>query len=751
MPGPGRTIWGCVEKWATPLSLAFHALIMSAEEKKLQSAIANKYNLTYNPLPPVGDGFFLQPEKAVKLSSSALLSIWMLSRVLCRNENVLSLYNAEKWFLKGMRENFRGVASVDGWPEDKCIQPLLSLSYDDDFRDLFPYILETFEMSPNLLQTYSDDFVNKGKRTYSHLMKRRYGMFYTPSDVSEYIVNQMISSWNRSNGKTHCGSLNITCLDPACGTGVFLLAALRGIRYHHSHTSQQGSLHTAVHSLYGMDISCQAIQSAAFVILLECAKDVIDKKLSFWSAWQAIRGNFAVIDSTLVQGTGTSYSQKKKDSQDLRTMIRETLLDRDVDINVLYRYLKYRKRNKHLKLNNLFLDIRLGDIFEEMCEGFTFVIGNPPYSKIPHDQWNEKRRRIFISMPDKNTIGAANTYPLFVEMMWRFTKHDPARGGMIVPLSIAYSSGKPLKTLRYAIQNIKGEWTFYFFDRTPDSIFGDNIKTRNAIVFFRRDEDSQSIINTSSFLRWTSRNRVSLFENLRAQTLDSISIENFIPKIGTGIEMATYKLLLSKREKVRKWWKSLPASALLPNYNTRHIFYYSTAYNWLPIFRSIPTLKNTNGVIVPKSIRRMIFESERNARFFFAVASSRLAYWLWRVEGDGFHLTSNFMARLPFHPSLFSSGNVHELENLAEALWVKLRQYPIVGVNSSQTTINYCPYKCGDVLDKIDSIIVNAYGIDYGFLTFLKEFIVNNIIVGRENETKYKPILSLLSDAGVIE
>ena len=137
-------------------------------------------------------------------------------------------------------------------------------------------------------------------------------------------------------------------------------------------------------------------------------------------------------------------------------------------------------------------------------------------------------------------------------MMWQFTKLKKSASGIIVPLSIAYHSGKPYKNLRNKIQSINGEWTFQFFDRTPDSIFGDDIKTRNSIIFFKRNNSSENSITSSTFKRWNSRNRVALFNNLKSIKLKSIKIKNLIPKIGTSIEFDVYKNLQFQRNNLKR-------------------------------------------------------------------------------------------------------------------------------------------------------------------------------------------------------
>ena len=46
---------------------------------------------------------------------------------------------------------------------------------------------------------------------------------------------------------------------------------------------------------------------------------------------------------------------------------------------------------------------------------------------------------------------------------------------------------------------------------------------------------------------------------------------------------------------------------------------------------------------------------EEHAEVVFAILSSRLTYWLWHVEGDGFHVGAWFVKQLPFGRTSFTT------------------------------------------------------------------------------------------------
>jgi hypothetical protein len=745
VPGPGRTIQSTVTPWTKPLAAAFESIVSAPKSEYLRKEIATRYRLTFSPIMPIGDDCQASLDEIVQLASSAILSFWMLAKMVQVENDSLSFSDAERWFLGDSASQIPGITGCGGhWPPEDCLKPLSSLSFGWEFEDLLPYIFEVF-------QFYSNGIGGPTKASSRTVRaeKRHHGVFYTPSDVAEFIVRQVLKPWGKDTAQDRLP--DPICLDPACGTGVFLLAVLTVCAIEYPALGNASLLDIAVRSLYGMDKNQQAIQSCVFAILSRCMEDISARGLSPWRAWQAIRGNFAVADSTLVMERRKTEPSPKTSQHRSRLRTRACLLDPKVTNHPIPADGEASTQNmastRYWSLGGWLEQKQgsrnLGDLFEECTEGFSIVVGNPPYTSVPQDGLQAIRQNLFVSAPGNDRAKSGNLYTLFVEMMWRLARSDYARAGMVVPLSIAYNSGRSFQRLRGAIEKSGARWRFAFFDRTPDSLFGDNVKTRNAIVLMELQRDSKTAIETGPLQRWNSRNRSSLFETLKQVPLGQASIRDLIPKLGSPIEVAVYGILKERREKLGTLWRNLSTSALTPEFtDDRCVFYYSTAYNWLPIFRHIPVPSDSSASFsVPASLHGFICNCVEDAEFVFAVASSRLAYWLWRVEGDGFHLNRRFLAKLPLHPSFFPRAALRELIALASDLGVELLKYPIENINAGRRTINYSPHACGELLDKIDYILIEVLELPNDFKDFLREFVTDTIVAGRENEFERNPII----------
>src|SRR5687767_4916155 len=94
---------------------------------------------------------------------------------------------------------------------------------------------------------------------------------------------------------------------------------------------------------------------------------------------------------------------------------------------------------------------------------------------------------------------------------------------------------------------VAGTWEIAFFDRTPDSLFGDDVKTRNCIVLLTQRRHAPKALHTSTFVRWNSRQRSTLFSDLRFCPVEWTLARDFLPKLGSHAEVEYYRTV--RREK----------------------------------------------------------------------------------------------------------------------------------------------------------------------------------------------------------
>lgn len=730
IPEPGRTVRMSTQLWSEPLCMIFADSIRTVTESGFQDSLIQLYESTFSPIVPTPELIKMSSESKLKLAISALLCEWLIARFGKRDCKDLSLGEAEGWFLgdaNGQIPSFLS-SSIEWIPQD-CFKELESFALAPDFVDLLPYVLEVFE----LVGANSPHFDREHRRA----QQRVSGVVYTPSDVSDFIICETLAPWLSSNEL----EAELVCLDPACGTGLFLRSALLA-----RHASGRADLYQMIQSLYGLDISHQAIQSCAFTLLASCLSLSHNLPISPWRMWQLIRGNLATADSTLLAPPQPNPLHRKE-LTNTRMHMRHNLLSCDIPVSKMPHL---PKQAVAVCLGNdpvIRLDSTpISEVFPEVSEGFSAIFGNPPYSRLPPDSCQGFRAANFETAPQESGRPQA-LYPLFVEMMWKFGLPLMTRGGMVLPLSIAYSTSSQVKRLRAAMQKAAGDWRFSFFDRTPDSLFGDDVKTRNAIVLWHRDIMSKrSMFATSQLQRWSSRSRRELFDSIVYTTLGEYDISRLIPKLGSIKEREVYISLRKRRLCMAPLLNRANKSSLIAGTEYPHIvFLSSTAYNWIPIFRAVPVSRADSGQIgLPPSVHALVCPTSNDAAFVFACLNSRLTYWLWRIEGDGFHVTYDFIKRLPFNPSILPHDHYMSIIDLAARLWSEMQLYSVNSVNAGRTRTSYYPYSCQASLDSIDSFLLKSLEIPTEFLSFLEKFVAETIIAGRGKELETNSALRRL-------
>lgn len=644
-------------------------------------------------------------EALVESSDMALQAAWSIvsTRIVGRSVGALStgasLRDAESWFLGTARAPASLAEQVTAVADRDAVRSLEKIAYDDEFRDLLPYVLDS--IGPG-----SRASVMRNPATGESRRARKVsGVFYTPSDVAEYIAGEALSEVDEA----------IACpkvLDPACGSGVFLKAALD---IGSPRAADDDRLGFVEECLYGIDISPLAVEAACFVLLRECIDSPAGLEASPWSLWHRIRCNFCVGDALdfCLRPPRTNGSLAVAE---IRAALDRSYVPPDVC-----------DEEPPKEAGPLFSrGVSLGGVFPSLAAGADLVIGNPPYAAIGSRRDAADLERRFASA----TAGCterSDCYPLFVEMMWRLVRSNCSSSGMVVPLSIAFSRRAQLVALRRAIATSGGRWRFAFFDREPHGLFGEEVKTRNAIVFRAEPggHDVPTSIETGPLRRWTSRQRAELFTKIDFTPLRGTAIARGIPKLAGEEPAAVHAALSLRTERLRRMCSDV--RSCLPGETERtdsrsRVFVAGTAYNFLSIFRPHRFLPPRQAPWSSSKVLALEFDSEEAAARAFAYLGSRIAYWLWQVSEDGFHVTHSFVLDLPLTDGICGPRREAALAACGTQLWESVQAQQVVSVNGGRQTISYRPYGSDDVRDEIDALLLDALDIAPSFGAYLRSF-----------------------------
>ncbi len=246
------------------------------------------------------------------------------------------------------------------------------------------------------------------------------GVYYTPQYIVDYIVKNTVG--NLIEGKTPKDVSKIKIVDPACGSGSFLLGAYQCLLDYHKNyytdngkiskgakgntLTPEGNLTTAekkrilINNIYGVDIDINAVEVTKLSLLLKCMEG--ETEASIATQMQLFHERVLPdLDNNIKSGNSlidTDYYDSQLDFGD-------------------------EKKIKPFNWQQAF-----PEVFKQ--GGFDAVIGNPPYVNlvaIPNEQ------REYFQKHFKTCRNKSDLYSFFLEKACSITKKDEGKFGFIVP------------------------------------------------------------------------------------------------------------------------------------------------------------------------------------------------------------------------------------------------------------------------------------------------------------------------------
>lgn len=251
------------------------------------------------------------------------------------------------------------------------------------------------------------------------------GVYYTPQYIVEYIVKNTVGKL--IDGKTPKEISKIKIVDPACGSGSFLLGAFQYLLdYHKDYYSEngkpskgkkdnpltpEGNLTTAekkrilLNNIFGVDLDVNAVEVTKLSLLLKCMEGETEASISYQ---QKIFHERVLpdLDNNIKSGNSlidTDFYSEKLDFGE-------------------------NKKIKPFSWKNNF-----PEIFKS--GGFDVVIGNPPYIQMAMYEWFDDDQKRYLLNKYCSSMGRMNTFGFFIEKGINILIKD-GKLGYIIPNTI---------------------------------------------------------------------------------------------------------------------------------------------------------------------------------------------------------------------------------------------------------------------------------------------------------------------------
>jgi len=274
-----------------------------------------------------------------------------------------------------------------------------------------------------------------------------------------------------------------------------------------------------------------------------------------------------------------------------------------------------------------------------------------------------------------------------------------ARTGMIVPLSLSFSGD--FDDLRHLMyQRYQSNW-FSHFAKRPSMLFS-GVQIRNAIHIGRIGGSSEKSY-TTKLHRWHSEARLQLFNQLCYSSF-SANAWSCVPK-------AQGDTLLSFFEK-----KNLSGVRLQSIFSKRPtsfpIYFKKIGYNWISFGEFIPPAYNPSGQLIEQNEFGVAFVNSRNEQeMALLFLNGKIAFAYWILVGDDFHLTKGNFAEAPFDFSKISEDARRNLSRLAARLAIQMKESVVFMTMHGKRLGNFNATLCRSITEESDQIFARELGL----------------------------------------
>lgn len=216
--------------------------------------------------------------------------------------------------------------------------------------------------------------------------------------------------------------------------------------------------------------------------------------------------------------------------------------------------------------------------------------------------------------------------------------------GFIVMHNLAFS--RNFKDLRRFLKQTKGSYWFSFYSRIPSGLFSGDVRVRNTIYLYSNKGNSRY---TSRMHRWFTEQRPSLFQN---QNYCTFAWNDCVPMLNDSELQNVFEN------------KSGTHIRLLKDKNGSSLYFKKVAYNWLVVSEEEPPTYDENKNLISSPGVDVFHCSRKWSKYFLLLSCGKLYFTKWLTYGDDFHYTISDLCDFTFPFEQLTREEIIKLDNL---------------------------------------------------------------------------------------
>lgn len=479
------------------------------------------------------------------------------------------------------------------------------------------------------------------------------------------------------------GIRGVKVLDPTCGSGAFLLAAMNVLEPLYSKCIQRLTAMAnkpgdqffilksiIANNIYGVDIAREVVEICKLRLFLKLISRIHSEK---------DLGALPDIDFNIRTG------------------------------NALLGAVSYRApSNSSLESLDSRLPFHWFNEFHNVMQngGFDVIIGNPPY--VEYGKVSDT-----YTLTNYTTLPAGNLYALTMERSSCLLARG-GRFGMIVPSSATCTD-------RYQpLQKILLEQSALHISSFSDQhgkLF-DIPHPRLCIVIYKKGPGAKNVFSTP-YLKLGRELRAYLFQRLEYIEVTQQVRPGIIPRYSSCVEQAIHTKLFEQAHRLGDYLCKTGSNQL----------YYTRKLSWfVQVTPFIPQIMDEQGRLrKPSELKTLHFSSSELAEIAFVALNSNLFYWFITTGSDCRNLNMREVLGLPLSIDAIAGSMKRELQRLAGTLVEDLQahaEFRKMRFKNADTLTIQCifPGRSRHIIDEIDHVLAQFYSFTAEELDFILNY-----------------------------
>lgn len=565
-----------------------------------------------------------------------------------------------------------------------------------------------FEQSLSDLEEIKKELLNK-KINKSDSKKKKDGIYYTPESITSYMVEKSVGKW-LDDKKHEIGIYDLPEL-PEYKT---VKTTAQKISYTKTIGKHKKAWEKYAKVLSNVKILDPACGSGAFLIavfdLLYREGQEVNNKLGILKG-----GKDKLFDYQLGEVAGGQFSLFDIDKNILKNnLFGVDINEESVEITKLSLWLK--TANKNEPLTSLDKNIKCGNSlrndkfnwneeYKDIMEagGFDIIVGNPPYGAKISDDDKVYFKENYFSASKQNGGASLDTFSLFIELAMKLGNKNSITD-YIVPLSV--TSSDSMEGIHNLLYRNCSEIEISSYSNRPTRIF-EQADQRVSILRFKKDGiKNQHIYTTTVNKRYSGTSIREMLSQLKFTESKDFIKRGRIPKIGTEIERSILKKLYSSDSTLKDIYKK----------GGNPIFYRTSGGRYFNIVTNFPTMS---------SKERPLYIEPKYSNFVGALLSSNLYYWFLHIYSNNLDLKLYELDIMPINLKSINDEKLKKINKIYEEYIIDLKRNSKVRKAAYENTPEFREYYARmskEIIDKIDYELMDIYGFTEDEVNFIIEF-----------------------------